>query len=251
MNKKVSIFLFSALFIIMIFLVIFLIMQNVKINKLLNNDENGEVSSKSQITETTNNEKDLNENKNSVNNESSVTKKEDDSIKNLGKEELLNIQNKFNNSNESKNFFTVLSMNTDENGISEYGKVMSTWIYYSIKNPEELSKNELPYGPSTEEMMSTPLLYKVSYIEGIVNNVFDKKLVVDKIENLNITDGNIFISMGGFGLSEYIVNSASYDNKTSKYTINYTRKAYDDSTSYIVTLSYANDNLKIYDIKKI
>ena len=173
------------------------------------------------------------------------------SIKELDAAKVKNIQNKFNESNDSKNFFTMLSMYTDKNGISDDGKVMSTYMYYSINKSEELAQNELPYSPSTEEMMSVPLLYSVSYIESIVNNVFAEKLNTNNIKYLQKTEGNLFISLGGFGVSEYVVNNASYDSNTQKYTINYTRKTDEVTKTYNLTLSYINNALKIYEIKEV
>lgn len=173
------------------------------------------------------------------------------SIKELDAAKVENIQNKFNESNDSKNFFTMLSMYTDKNGISDDGKVMSTYMYYSINKSEELVQNELPYSPSTEEMMSVPLLYSVSYIESIVNNVFAEKLNTNNIKYLQKTEGNLFISLGGFGMSEYVVNSASYDSDTQKYIINYTRKTEEATKTYNLILSYINNNLKIYEIKEV
>lgn len=173
------------------------------------------------------------------------------SIKELDEANVKNIQSKFNENNDSKNFLTMLSMYTDKNGISDDGKVMSTYMYYSINKSEELAQNELPYSPSTEEMMSVPLLYKLSYIESIVNNLFEEKLNANNIKYLQKTEENLFISLGGFGMSEYVVNNASYDSDTQKYTINYTRKTEEESKNYNFVLTYINNDLKIYEIKEV
>lgn len=245
MKNNVLIVTFVALFLLMIFLVVMVVMQNIKIDKLMETNTVDSVeNSKSDI---------ISDEKQEIINsqkEENITIKED-TAKVLNDNEVKEIENILNGSNETKNFLTLLCMGTNKSGISEDAKIDAAYFYYAHTNSDELKKNELPYSPSTEEMMVVPSLYKISYIEGLVNTIFEEKLNLEEIEYHNMTEGNIFISLVGFGASEYNITEAKKESE-SKYTLTFTRSEYGEiKGNYTMIISGTKNNFIIHEIKEI